>query len=107
MVDTSILQGLPCVEAVVNNILQLQDDFDRLRTAYWDSDEDIVFNRVIHNGVDPERVLSTRASHLVMQSNASLVNHYKGWVKAYKSSRDAALAANDNDPGLLPPHGGE
>jgi len=52
----AILHKTPAVESVISNIKGLQADYDRLRSAYWDSEEDIVFNRIIHNGIDPERV---------------------------------------------------
>lgn len=92
LVDPTVVMRSPAVESVINNIKQLQEDFDRLRSAYWDADEDIVFNRVIHNGVDPERIWSHRSSHTILQANAALVNHYKGWAVAYMRTRDEELS---------------
>jgi hypothetical protein len=95
--DHSILRLTPPVQCVIANINELQADFDRLRSAYWDSDEDIVFNKVIHNGIDPERVLSVRSSHLILQTNAALVNQYKGWAVAYMNTRDEELSSSSGD----------
>lgn len=78
LADQAILLQIPAVAVVRNNILQLQEDFELLRSAYWDSDEDIVFNKIIHSGLDPERVLTTRSAHVILEANAALVNHYTG-----------------------------
>lgn len=78
VVDQSILKSIPPIEVMLLNIQQQQEIFDRLRAAYWDNDEDIVFNRVLLTALDPERILTTRNSHLILQANASLRNNYRG-----------------------------
>lgn len=93
LVDHSILHKSPPVAVVLANINGLQDDWDRLRSAYWDSDKDIVFNKVIRNGLDPERILSQRSVHLLLQTNAALINHYQGWAKAYMATRDEEISS--------------
>jgi hypothetical protein len=92
--DQVVLVQIPPVEVIRNNLMSLQGEFDRLRSAYWDNDEDIVFGRVTHVGLDPERVLQTRSSHLILQSNAALRNKYSQWAREYIALREEALASS-------------
>jgi hypothetical protein len=78
LTDQAVLRAIPAIEVVISNLQGLQEDFDRLRSAYYDNDADIVFNKVIRNGLDPERVMSKRSSHLIHEANATLSNQYRG-----------------------------
>jgi hypothetical protein len=89
--DQSILRSLPPVQVAISHLQRIQDDFDRLRSAYYDDDAAIIAGSIIRSGLDPERVLSSRSSHLVLQANSTLVFYYNSWAKAYRLSRDEEL----------------
>jgi hypothetical protein len=72
----ALIQRIPPVSACLYEVADMQTNMDKLRTAYWDADEDIVFNRVVRMGLDPSRALATRTHELIVASNVSLVNKY-------------------------------
>jgi len=97
----SLLMALPPVEASLAEINSMQDEFDKLRSAYYDKDEDIVFNKVVQIGIDPEKGFSRR-NHVILQiAAAQIVNKYTMWAKAYLNTRRIELASSTSaDPDL-------
>jgi hypothetical protein len=102
MDSQSILRLLPFVNPIILDTASLQHEADKLRSAYWDADEDIVFNRVVRLGVDPSRGLATRARDLILASNASLVNVYSLWCTNYKDLRVELLSGLDQPAAQVP-----
>jgi hypothetical protein len=94
----SLLMALPPIEACLSEVGRNQEDFDKLRSAYWDDDMSIVFNRVTHLAINPERVLATRGHIMVQASNATLINRYNMWSKAYLTTRSLELREPDISP---------
>jgi len=90
--DQGALLAVPVVGAVRGQLLDLQTSFDDLRSAYYDLDEDIVFNRIALAISDPTRILTARASKVVLMSKASVVNKYSQWAKDYQATRDHLLS---------------
>jgi len=90
------LVALPYVEVARGYILGLQESFDSLRKAYWDLDEDIVFNKIPIRGIDPVRIENSRVSRMALLTKVSTVNKYRMWSLDYKATRIHLL--NDNSP---------
>lgn len=88
----SALVALPYVEVVTEYTRELQTSYDALRTAYWDLDEDIIFNEIPIRGVDPIRIESQRVSRVALLTKTSTVNRYSMWSLDYKATRAALLA---------------
>lgn len=90
--DQGALLALPLVGAVRQQMLELQDSFESLRSAYYDLDEDIVFGKIIIAMSDPSRISTRRTSKMVVASQATLVNKYKMWAKDYIQTRHYLLS---------------
>lgn len=93
--DQSALLALPIVGAVRQQMLELQNSFESLRSAYYDLDEDIVFGKILIAMSDPSRVTTRRASKMVVAAKATLVNRYKMWAKDYIQTRHHLLSESD------------
>jgi hypothetical protein len=94
--DQGALLAVPLVGAVRQQMLELQTSFEDLQAAYYDSDEDIVFGKIIIAMSDPSRVGTRRASKMVVAAKATLVNKYKMWAVAYNQSRSDLLGESDD-----------
>lgn len=78
LVDQSVLLNVPIVSAIRSELIDLQNSFERLRSAYYDLDEDIVFGRVALTMSDPTRIMTKSARKMIVGSQATIVNKYKG-----------------------------
>lgn len=94
--DQGLLLKLPMIQAIREEAIALQSSMDSLRTAYYDSDEDIVFSNILVKMTDPSRVMSDRKIKMMISTRAALVNNYKLWSVKYFASRDALLASENN-----------
>jgi hypothetical protein len=96
--DQGVLLNLPVVGAVRTQAINLQGSFDKLRSAYYDLDEDIVFNNIAVAMSDPSRIMTKRSNKVVMLSRASIVNKYKAWSRDYISTRHHLLSDSEAPP---------
>lgn len=87
LVDQSVLLNIPTVSAVRSELIELQTSFEKLRSAYYDLDEDIVLGRVALSMSDPSRIMTKSARKMIVGSQASIVNKYKAWSKDYQATR--------------------
>jgi len=96
--DQRVLLDLPVVGSVRSQAVKLQETFDRLRSAYYDNDEDIVFNNIALAMSDPTRIMTKRSSKVVVISRANLVNKYKLWARNYINTRHHLLSDDGAPP---------
>nr|QCF24461.1 RNA-dependent RNA polymerase [Entomophthora muscae mitovirus 2] len=92
LVDQTVLLAMPPVAVCRKAALELQSGFDKLRSAYWDLDEDIVFGEIPIRGVNPSRVNSVRAKEVLLATKVLITNRYSRWSRDYRSSRDHLLS---------------
>jgi hypothetical protein len=93
--DPSILLEHPIIRGLGAHQIDLQGLFDKLRSAYWDSDLEIALGKAIKVPTDPSRYLKTRSHELILASTASLVNKYSHWSREYLKAREYLLESQD------------
>jgi hypothetical protein len=87
----SVLTLLLPVQVMLQTARDLQSDVNRFGVAYREGrHESVVCAESAHIGIDPERLVVTRASHLVLQSSAASLNLAKMTVAGYLVDRHAA-----------------
>lgn len=95
LVDQTILWEHPVIKGLVAHQTDLQDLFDKLRTAYWDNDLEIALGKTVTVPSDPTRYLKTRSHELILASTASLVNKYSLWCREYLRARTYLFGSED------------
>lgn len=95
MEDQSLLLLLPAIESVRSEIMKAQDMFGKLRSMYWDSDEELIFSSGLMTLTDPSRLMVSRRQKVLISTNASLVNEYKRWAANYVASRTHLLEEDE------------
>lgn len=85
----SALTALVPVRVVLDNLGDLQQAFEKLRSDFTSGRERSIVMDSAHyrTSVDPTRVFSKRASHLVLYSQASLVNKFRKLAAIYVAGR--------------------
>jgi len=72
-VDPRTLWNLPPCRVAKENLGNMQEQFEKLRIAFTTGgEEDIVFNKVVRLGLQPDRLFSDRDHKIVLASHASL-----------------------------------
>lgn len=91
----SVLPLIPPIEVARNNVLSLQKEVDKLRTAFESEESpDFVFNPSIRLALDPEKLFSVRGHQLVLSSQATLSFHTRMLLRQYNIEREE-MRTND------------
>lgn len=92
-----LLQELVPVRVVLENLGDMQAQFDRLRADFTSGRERAIVCDSTHYAgcVDPSKVFSKRTSQLVLYSQASLLNKFKKLASIYTKGRLDYIASDE------------
>jgi hypothetical protein len=95
-----LLQEIPAVRCYIQNVRDIQAEFDQVRTQIWNNlDDEVLFNKELTLGLNPLAVFSLRPHENILANNAWLLKELDKWMPGYFEGLGLALTA---DPSELP-----